>query len=71
MTMQVQATIEDPTHLKLKQPLDAEVGSVVILDIVEDSDRNEFLTGSAALLERAYNDDEPDYSDSGAPIQAS
>lgn len=68
--MQVQATIEDPTHLKLVQPLDAEVGSVVILEIVEDAGRNEFLTGSAALLERAYGDDEPDYSDSGTPIQA-
>lgn len=69
MTMQVQAKIEDPTHLTLKQPLDAEVGSVVILEIVEGPERDEFLTGSAALLERAYCDDEPDYSNSGTPIQ--
>ncbi|NOX99382.1 MAG: hypothetical protein GXP30_06590 [Verrucomicrobia bacterium] len=69
--MQVQATIEDPTHLKLVQPLDAEVGSVVILEIIEDTERDEFLTGSAALLERVYGDDEPDYSNSGTPIQAS
>ncbi len=62
--------IEDPTHLRLKQPLDAEVGSVVILEIVGDSERDDFLTGSAILLERAYGDDEPDYSDAGTPIQA-
>ncbi|MEX2577844.1 MAG: hypothetical protein WD342_02205 [Verrucomicrobiales bacterium] len=69
--MQIQAEIEDPTHLKLRQPLDAEVGSVIVLEIVQASERDEFLSGSAALLERAYGDDEPDYSNAGTPITVS
>ncbi|HIG29159.1 MAG TPA: hypothetical protein EYQ50_15775 [Verrucomicrobiales bacterium] len=69
--MRIQAEIEDPTHLKLKQPLDAEVGSVIVLEILGTSDRDEFLTGSSSLLERAYGDDEPDYSEAGTAIKVS
>ncbi len=66
--MQIQAEIEDSTHLKLRQPLDAKVGSVIILEIIEPSERDEFASGSAALLERAYGEGEPDYSEAGEPI---
>ncbi|MEM6911123.1 MAG: hypothetical protein AAF555_06015 [Verrucomicrobiota bacterium] len=66
--MRVEAEIEDPTHLKLKQPLKGSVGSVVVLEILESSERDEFLTGSASLLEEVYSDDEPDYSEAGTPI---
>ena len=69
--MPIEAEIEDATHLKLKQPLDAEVVSIVTIEIIKSSERNEFLASSAALLERAYNDDEPDYSESGEPIEVS
>lgn len=67
--MQVEAKIEDPTHLKLMQPLDAEVGSMIVLEIAEASERVEFLSASAALLERAYGDEEPDYSNAGTQLR--
>lgn len=66
--MQIQAEIEDSTHLKLRQPLDAKVGSVIVLEIIDPSERDEFAAGSVALLERAYGEEEPDYSKSGKPI---
>jgi hypothetical protein len=69
--MPIQAEIEDATHLKLKQPLDAEVGSVIVLEIVAPSEREGFGSGAAALLERAYGEEEPDYSQAGEPIPAS
>lgn len=67
--MQVQATVEDPTHLRLIRPLDAKVGSLVVLEIVESSDDKAFLDSSAALLDSAYGVDEPDYSASGTLIE--
>ena len=66
--MEVQAKFEDPTHLKLMQPLNAEVGSIIVLEITQASEREEFLSASAAFLERAYGDEEPDYSDAGTPL---
>lgn len=69
--MQVQAKIEDPTHLKLMQPLNEKVGSTIVLEITQASEREEFLSASAAFLERAYGDAEPDYSDAGTPIVSS
>lgn len=67
--MQVLAEIEDPTHLKLRQQLAARVGSLIVLEIIESSsERDKLLTGSSALLERAYGDDESDYSEAGTPI---
>ena len=68
--MQIKAEVEDSTHLKLTEPLEAEVGSVIMLEIVDPSEREDFLSGSAALLDRAYGDDEPDYSEAGVPLQA-
>ena len=69
--MPIEAEIEDSTHLKLKQPLDGEVGSVIVLEIVKPREQDDFLTSSAALLERAYGEDEPDYSTAGEPIEVS
>jgi len=66
--MPIEAEIEDPTHLRLKRPLDAKVGSVIILEIIEPSEPDTFSAGAAALLERAYGEDEPDYSQTGEPI---
>lgn len=67
--MQVQATIEDPTHLRLIQPLDMTVGSLVVLEIVDTVGNGTFPDSSAALLDAAYGADEPDYSGSGTPIE--
>ncbi|MEM9480565.1 MAG: hypothetical protein AAGA58_13000 [Verrucomicrobiota bacterium] len=63
--MTIQAQVEDSTHLNLQEPLDAEAGSMVTLEIIEASERRTFTEGSSALLERAYGDDEPDYSKAG------
>ena len=67
--MQVRAKIEDPTHLRLSQPLDVKIGSFVVLEIVETVDHDAFLDSSAALLESVYGADEPDYSTSGTLIE--
>jgi len=67
--MQVQATIEDSTHLRLIQPLNVTVGSLVVLEIVEILDQENFRDSSAALLDSAYSVDEPDYSGSGTLIK--
>lgn len=69
--MPIQAEIEDATHLKLKEPLDAKVGSVIVLEIIEPPEPDNFGSEATALLERAYGADEPDYSEAGEPIKAS
>ena len=69
--MQVEAEIEGPTHLRLKRPLQAKVGTVVTIEILDASENDDFLSGASALLNRAYGDDEPDYSEEGTPIHAS
>ncbi|GEM_PF-3268376 len=69
--MTIEAEIEDPTHLRLKKAIDAKVGSVIVLEIVEPSEPDVFSVGAAVLLERAYGDDEPDYSKAGEPIRVS
>jgi len=66
--MKIQAEVEDSTHLRLKEPLPVEKGSVVTLEIVDSSVNSHFREGAAALLEQAYGDDEPDYSEAGAPL---
>jgi len=38
---------------------------VEVIEDVRDVERVEFLAASAALLERAYGPDEPDYSEAG------
>jgi hypothetical protein len=69
--MAIEAEVEDPTHLRLKRPLDAQVGSIIVLKIVAPTEPDVFSAGAAALLERAYGEDEPDYSQAGEPIGVS
>lgn len=69
--MRIEAELEDPTHLLLQRPLDMPVGSKVVLELLTPAaaaERDQFLAASAALLERAYGDGEPDYSESGEPL---
>ena len=66
--MTIEAEISDSTHLKLLQPIEGQTGDRLTLKII-DLEREEFLEASAAELERAYGDDEPDYSEAGVPIQ--
>ena len=66
--MKFEAMMEDSTHLRLIRPLCAKVGSLVILEIVEMIDHENFLDSSAALLDSAYGADEPDYSIAGTLI---
>ena len=64
--MRVHAEVTDATHLTLCQPMTLPTGTFVVVEIVAaDSDRETFLDASASLLERAYGDDEPDYSQAG------
>jgi hypothetical protein len=49
------------------------VGSKVVLELLTPEaaiERDDFLTASAALLERAYGEDEPDYSEAGESLSA-
>jgi len=68
--MPLLARIEDSTHLRLEQPLNGKVGSLVVLEILEAVDQEDFLDSSAALLEAAYCADEPDYSNAGTLIRS-
>ena len=65
--MQIVAEIEDSTHLKLAQPLEMVAGTRIVIDIV-DTERDDFMAGASALLERAFGDDEPDYSEAGVAL---
>ncbi|MCB1237133.1 MAG: hypothetical protein KDM91_18850 [Verrucomicrobiae bacterium] len=69
--MKVEAEISDSTHLVLRQPLAIPAGRRVLVEIIEDDsdlDRGEYLSASAALLERAFGPDEPDYSEAGEAL---
>ena len=69
--MRIEAEIEDSRHLVLQEPLKLPVGSKVVLEVLSleaAAERGDFLAASAALLERAYGKDEPDYSDAGEPL---
>lgn len=65
--MIIEAEITDSTHLRLLQPIEAKAGTRISLEIV-DSEREEFLAAASVELERAYSNDEPDYSEAGTPI---
>lgn len=45
------------------------VGSLVVLEIVDTTEDEIFLESSAVILDSAYGADEPDYSESGTPIE--
>ena len=69
--MKIEAEITDPTHLVLRQPLAIPAGRRVVVEVLEaegNAEREEFLSASAALLERAYGPGEPDYSEAGEPL---
>ncbi len=69
--MRIEAEIKDPTHLELKEPLALPAGRLIVLEVVAgdgDAERTGFLAASAALLERAFAADEPDYSEAGEPL---
>jgi len=60
-----EARVIDATHLELSRPLTARQGETVRVVVTredEDSLRKDWLTTSAASLNAAYGDCEPDYS---------
>ena len=63
------AEVTDPTHLTLQSPIPLPSGSRLIVEIREESaEHEEFVDSSAALLESAYGEDEPDYSEAGEDL---
>lgn len=67
--MRIVAELTDATHLRLELPLSLPPGTRFVVDLNPlDAERQEFMRASSALLERAYGDDEPDYSDAGVPV---
>jgi hypothetical protein len=59
--MTINATVTDATHLVLAEPLTIPSGANIQIIIEEDAERDDFLKLSSANLERAYGDDEPEY----------
>lgn len=67
--MQFHARIINPTHLELDYASPFPPGTRVVVEFVSsDADLDEFAEASLLLLDRAYGDDEPNYSDTGIPI---
>jgi hypothetical protein len=69
--MRIEAEISDATHLVLRRPLAMPAGSRVTLELIDAecvTEQEEMLVASAALLERAYGPEEPDYSEAGEPL---
>ena len=64
----VQAKVLDPTHLELARPIAAGRGGNVLVVVTEptnaDAERQQWLDGSAACLQNAYGDSEPEYTPS-------
>ena len=62
----VEAKVMDPTHLELSKPISVTRGSMVFVALDEssehDSDRQQWLEGSAGSLRTAYGESEPEYS---------
>lgn len=49
------------------------VGSKIVVEVLTPeaaAERDDFLAASSVLLERAYGDDEPDYSTAGEPLES-
>ena len=59
--MTINATVTDATHLVLSEPLTVPSGSNIQITIEADAERDDFLKLSSANLERAYGDNEPEY----------
>ncbi|MBI5142431.1 MAG: hypothetical protein HZA20_09635 [Nitrospirae bacterium] len=64
----IEATVVDPTHLELAQPIAALRGQTILVSVAdmlgEDSERRDWLDVSTISLQAAYGDSEPDYSPS-------
>lgn len=64
----VQAKVLDPTHLELAKPIPAGRGGNVFVVVAEsadaDAERQQWLESSAASLQGAYGDSEPEYTPS-------
>ena len=69
--MKIEALVEDSFHLTLLDPVDFPAGRQITVDLnpsaVMDA-RRVYLESAAVSLERAYGEDEPDYSESGEPL---
>ncbi len=62
----LEARMIDATHLELSEPVDLPAGRKLVVSVVEAGesfdDRRQWLAASAAGLQDAYGDSEPDYS---------
>ncbi len=65
---QVEAKVLDSTHLELAEPIRSRRGQTVLVSVVEAvqdrTEREAWMAASAAGLQGAYGDTEPDYSPS-------
>lgn len=61
----LEARVLDSTHLELARPIEASRGRTVLVSVAEpaeqDAERRQWLGSSAASLQAAYGDSEPDY----------
>lgn len=61
----IEARVLDSTHLELSKPIAAPQGGTVLVSVAErvekDADRQQWLAASAASLQAAYGESEPDY----------
>ena len=61
----VEAKVMDAMHLELSKPISVTRGRTVFVVLAEssdhDSERKQWLEGSAASLRTAYGDSEPEY----------
>jgi len=64
MMQTLEAQVVDNTHLKLLQPIQLPKRTRVIITVMQpgDDEREAWLQASAGQLNRAYGDDEPEYS---------
>ena len=61
----VEAKVMDSTHLELSRPISFGRGKMILVAMTEsgeqDGDRQQWIDGSAASLQAAYGDSEPNY----------
>jgi hypothetical protein len=64
----LEALVVDATHLELSEPIALQQGKRVVVSVAQlgdrDADRDGWLSASAASLEAAYGDEDPDYATS-------
>ena len=63
--MLLKARVMDSTHLELSRPIATARGRTVLVSVAEpaeqDAERRQWLANSAASLQAAYGDSEPEY----------